>query len=51
MNHSKHLKMQKNMQRELASEAFTNVVSALNSRTYNPDVLDIKTGQAIFLEA
>jgi hypothetical protein len=32
-------------------KTLTNVLSALNNRTYHPDVLDMKTGQAIFLKA
>jgi hypothetical protein len=39
------------MQRKLESKTLTNVLSALNNRTYHPDVLDMKTGQAFFLKA
>jgi len=39
------------MQRKLESKTLTNALSALNSRPYHPDVLDMKIGQAIFLKA
>jgi hypothetical protein len=39
------------MQRKLESKTLTDALFALNNRTYHPDVLDMKTGQAIFLKA